>query len=107
VAVWLQANIHNTEALLKEAMPWMNRQARVSFLVPAGMGVPWIQRIRVKISRIRKKLESRGKKYRHFNLRSTIHPYTHEGIRYDCVTMWTTQNATQESIELLEEMLGV
>jgi hypothetical protein len=106
VAIPLKANIYNTEDILKEAMPWMNQEQRVQFLVPAGKGEAWIQRIRVKISRVRNHMKKRGKKYRYFNLRSSVHPHTEGGIRYDCVILWTTQNAAHEGIELLEGLFG-
>ena len=80
--------------------------SRVSFLVAAGDGKNIMQRVRVFISRGRKRMARAGKKQRLFSLHHTIHPETHNGKRMDCVVIWQTRGLRHEMREHLEDLLA-
>lgn len=109
MAVRLTADIHHTEGLLVAILSEFRKEetARVMFLVPAGRGKAWEQRLRVRLSRERKAMKRKGKRFRHFTLRTTIHKHTEDGVRYDAVIMWQETSTTHTVLEALEGLLHV
>lgn len=95
---------NTTKALMAEIMPHVKAGERVMFLVTAGDGQPMVQRIRVMMSRARKKLRRRGKKMVHFTLHHSVHPHTENGIRHDAIILWSSRSESHEVNELLEEI---
>lgn len=99
--------LDRTEKLLEQILvPILTQEARVRFLCPSGEGENVAARIRVMLSRQRKKLQSRGKRIKHFRLHSTIHTETHEGRRFDCLIMWRTVNDSHVLAQELEDLLS-
>jgi len=79
---------------------------RVQFLVAAGDGLKVVQRLRVALSRSRKRNEGRGVKVKRFTLRHTIYPYTtREGKRHDCIVVWVEQEIHHKSREILDDLM--
>lgn len=98
--------LDSTEKLLEQILiPILKQDARVRFLCPAGEAVNIAQRLRVMLSRTRKKLERAGRSPRRFRLHSTIHKETHEGIRYDCLIMWQSISDVHLMTQDLEDLL--
>lgn len=102
----LYANIVDTTSLLEAILAELNHDRRVMFLCDANRGRKVEQRLRVKLSRVRKSLIQKGRKRQHFKLVCSIHPWTENNKRYDCVVMWRTQDETHKAIELLEDLVG-
>ena len=101
-----QPRLDHTEKLLEQILvPLIKQEARVRFLCPASEGAAVAQRIRVMISRNRKKLIAKGKKPRRFRLHSAIYPHTEGGIRFDCVIMWQSVNDVHMMTQDLEDLL--
>lgn len=99
--------LHDTEKLLGLILaPILTQQKQVLFLCPAGQGVAVLQRLRVMISRNRKKLIRKGKKPKQFRLHSTIHPETHNGLRYDACVCWHTVSDSNMMTEILEDVMS-
>lgn len=101
-------NIDDTEKLLVEILSHTlhNPDFRILFLVPAGSGRHYVARLRVMISRKRKRMEQKGRKQKQFRLNSCIHPETHSGIRHDAIVMWTQRLDSHVLTEALEDILG-
>lgn len=97
--------LDHTRHLMATIMPTIKTGERVMFLVPPGVGEPMVQRIRVAMSRARKKLKRTGKKMTHFSLHHSVHPHTEKGERYDAIILWSTRNESHEINELVEDIL--
>lgn len=95
----------NTKVLMSKIVPVMKTGERVLFLCHAGSGELVVQRIRVMMSRARKKLKQQQKKLQHFRLHHEIRPWTEEGKRHDAVFMWTSKSPNHEHNEMLEDLL--
>jgi hypothetical protein len=103
MAIRIEApRLDDTEELLVQILTVVLPGNRVAFLCPAGSAEAMLSRIRVGISRRRKKLEHDGRPYRRFKLRQSVHKETHEGIRYDCIILWTQQSRVQQFHEIAE-----
>lgn len=99
-------NLQDTEQLLVQILPHVvQSDSRVAFLCPAGDAKNMLARIRVMLSRKRKKLNARGRRAKIFTLRSTIHPETHQGIRYDCIVVWRQDSLFNSLSQDLEDLL--
>lgn len=96
--------LHLTKHLMATIMPSVKQGQRVMFLVPAGDGEKMVQRIRVMMSRARKKLKRQGKKMTHFTLNHSVTPWTEHGTRYDAVYLWSSRRESHEVNELLEDI---
>lgn len=106
VAIRLSCNINNTSELTLEILKGIIKEDdRVSFLAPAGMGEVILTRIRTHISRRRSHMKRAGKKMKYFRLKSTVHPETHNGIRYDCVVCFKHVSEIADMSETLEDLL--
>lgn len=97
-----------TDVLLTQILQPMahDPETRVAFLCESGTGEDVLQRLRVMISRIRARAETRGKKIRKFRLRSSVHSETHQGTRYDCVVVWKEISDVHVMSEQLEGILS-
>lgn len=81
--------------------------ARVKFNCPVTTGPAIVQRMRVMISRSRKRLKLKGKPYAKFLLRSEIYTCTNHitGKREDTVVVWVEQTERDRLEQDLEELL--
>jgi hypothetical protein len=104
--VLIQVDVNDTQALLGAILTHVNADQRVQFLCDPGMGGPIMQRVRVKLSRVRKKLNERGRPKKHFKLHHDIYPYSKDGKRHDCVVVWRTRNLRHSISETLEDLIG-
>lgn len=84
----------------------VQKDSRALFLTPPGEGEAVLQRLRVMISRKRKELEAEGKRPKRFRLRSTVHPETHEGKRYDACVVWKQVSESNIMSEELGRILS-
>lgn len=99
--------LDNTKELLAQILLVVIRDdERALFLCEAGTGESVIQRVRVMISRNRKELIRKGKRAKKFRLRSSIHPETHNGKRYDACVVWREVTGIHVMSEELEGFLS-
>lgn len=106
MAVWLHdAESKKASDLMAEVISLAHNGARVQFLVRAGGGAACAQRMRVELSRSRKRHKQAGRSYKEFTLKHQCYPYTKEGIRYDCVVMWIEIRRTHRLREILKDTL--
>lgn len=89
---------------MAQIMPSIKGGERVMFLVEPGVGLPMVQRIRVTMSRARKKLKRQGKRMIHFTLHHSVHPHTEAGKRYDAIILWSSRSESHEINELIEDI---
>lgn len=100
-------NLSDTEALLAQVLePIIRANEHVAFLCERGTGRDVVARIRVMISRKRKKMRARGKVPKVFQLCSTIHPETHDGKTYDCIVLYRRVNESHIMREELEGLMA-
>jgi hypothetical protein len=97
----------DTKQLLGNLLAHLNQDERVSFLTPAGEGATAMQRARMMLSRVRKKMEAKGMNRQHFRMLQEIYPYTENGVRYDCVLVYRKKDAHHRIMEKIEEMAGL
>jgi hypothetical protein len=97
--------LDNTNTLLAEVLTHVLKDHYVHFLVEAGEGRNVVNRLRMQLSRQRKKLRDKGKKFKQFMLYSTIHSETRDGIRYDAIVMWKQQSVSQLAEQDIENIL--
>lgn len=91
--------------LLAEVLIATQQGNHVQFLLPAGQGAAAVQRLRVTLSRSRKRNLKRGRKQKQFSLHHSIYPYLENGRHCDAVVMWTTQTASHRALELLDDIV--
>lgn len=104
----LIAKEHTTKTtpLLVEILSHCKNGEQVQFLCDPGAGEAVVQRLRVALSRSRKRNEQRGKKIDVFTMHDSIYPYTDEhGKRHDCVVMWTRKTEQHRDRELLDDLM--
>ena len=101
-----EPSLDNTNKLLAEVLTHVLQDHYVLFLVDAGEGRNVVNRLRMQLSRQRKKLRDRGKKFKQFTLHSTIHPETHDGVRFDAIVMWKQQSLSQIAAQDIENLLA-
>jgi len=77
----------------------------VQFLTDASLGPAVVQRLRVALSRSRKRHEAKGSKVAEFTLCHAIYPYTKNGKRHDCIVMWTEKTHHHIEREILDDLL--
>lgn len=99
-------NLSNTEDILAKILPPAFAGERVSFLVGAGQSFHVMARVRTQISRKRTLLRNRGVKPKLFNLMSSVHPETHNGIRHDCIIIWIEVRESHVLSETLDDLLA-
>ncbi len=108
MAVRIYPNIEDTTQLLGAILLALKNNAdeRIQFLVPAGQGQAYLQRVRVKISRERNKMRRDGKKPKRFTLHSEVFPWTENGKRHDSIIVWKYRGKTHELRDIVEEVLS-
>lgn len=99
------SKIQKTVELLGQVLYACKQGDRVQFLVDAGAGPAVVQRMRVALSRSRKRNESKGKKIDEFTLHHSVYPYTQQGKRHDCIVMWIEKNRHHHMRELLDDLV--
>lgn len=98
--------IHKTAELLSNVLYICQQGQRVQFLVDSGVGPAVVQRMRVALSRSRKRNESRGRKISEFTLCHEIYPYTDSsGKRHDAIVMWTEKTRRHVIREMLDDLV--
>lgn len=97
--------LDNTRVLMSRIVPVMKQGERVMFLCASSAGEDMVARIRVMMSRARKKLRQKNKKLIHFKLHHSVCPWTEDGKRHDAVFMWTSRSMIHEHSEMLEDLL--
>lgn len=106
MTVWIEdADSKKAKDLMAEVLMLGSDGERVQFLVRAGDGGACVQRMRVELSRSRARHKKLNKPYREFTLKHHCYPYTKEGIRYDCIVMWTERERRHRLKELLADTL--
>lgn len=99
--------IDDTKKLLEQVLlVVIPSDERALFLCESGEGEAVLQRLRVMISRNRKALARKGKRRKYFRLRSTIHPETHDGKRFDACVVWKETNEAHRMSEELARILS-
>jgi hypothetical protein len=79
---------------------------QVQFLTDPGSGEAVVQRLRVALSRSRKRNEAAGRKIDMFTMHDSIYPYTdRSGKRHECVTIWTVKTEQHRDRELLDDLM--
>lgn len=78
------------------------------FFVPRGEGRAMMQRVRMELSRSRKRNERKGRKNLRFTINQSIYPWTdHQtGERRDRVLVNSTRTQTHEQLELLDDLIA-
>lgn len=93
----------STTDLLAKCLEIMNEGNRATFLCEPRMGVTVINRVRIRLSRLRTAMELKGLPRQHFRLASRVFSYTNrQGQRSDCVVfarIKTREHLIVESIE--------
>ena len=93
----------STKDLLGECLLHMNEGKRVSFLCESGSGDAVVQRVRMRLSRLRNAMDAKGIAKQHFRLRSNVYSYTNKrGRRMDCIVfakIKTREHRIYESLE--------
>ena len=106
MATWIeQEQTQTTELLLGAVLSHCLADERVQFLVPAGCATAVVQRLRVALSRSRKRNQKAGKKTKEFTLRHEVYPYTQSGRRHDCIVMWVERSPYHLHREILTDLL--
>lgn len=107
MAIWIpEEDTRKTTPLLVEILRECKKGNRVQFLCAPGMGDVVVQRLRVALSRSRKRNEAAGKKLDLFTMHDSVHPYTTpEGKRHDCVVIWTVKTEKHQDLQLLDDLL--
>jgi hypothetical protein len=99
--------VDNTEKLLEQILIHaLKDDEQVLFLAPSGGGPAILQRIRMMISRRRKRIKAEGRKAKEFRFRSTIHPETHSGVRYDACVVWIETSPQTIMLQILEDNIS-
>lgn len=97
--------IHKTSDLLGHILYNCKIHGRVQFLVDAGQGEAVVQRLRVALSRSRKRNLRAGKLTQEFTLRHQSYPYSLDGRRKECLVMWTEKNQHHVVREILDDLV--
>lgn len=92
-----------TTDMLEVIMEHFNKSEGVTFLCHAGQGKAVIQRLRMRLSRLRNSMDAKNLPKQHFRLETHSYPYTNlHGKRYDCIVMTrvkSQQHLVSESVE--------
>lgn len=107
MTIWIaKEKTGKTAPLLIEVLSHCKAGEQVQFLTGPGVGKAVVQRLRVMLSRSRKRNLAKGKKVDEFTLHDSIYPFTSEsGSRHDCVVMWTAKTELHEQRELLDDLM--
>lgn len=95
-----------TKEVLSQILTHALQGEQVQFLVDPMVGPAAVQRLRVELSRSRKRNEARGKKIQVFSLKNSFYPYTDaSGKRHTCVVMWIEKRETHQMLEALDDLM--
>lgn len=78
----------------------------VKFLCARGTGKSLMARVRMELTRARRRVEARGGRYVRFTLTQDIIPWTERGTTYDCVILTAVRTHTHENLELLDDLIA-
>lgn len=95
----------DTNHLLAEILTRCKDDQRVQFLVEPRADSHVVQRLRVALSRSRKRNKRNGRKVSEFTLRHSIHPFTKDGKRHSCIVMWIEKQPHHVQRELLDDIM--
>lgn len=77
------------------------------FLCARGTGRSIMARVRMELTRTRKRMEQRGRRYTRFTLTQAIIPWTDgKGITHDCVILGATRTQQHENLELMDDLIA-
>lgn len=107
MTIWIaEEHTRKTTPLLIEILRHTKAGNQVQFLCDPGAGDAVVQRLRVALSRSRKRNEANGKKLDLFTMHDSIYPHTDlSGKRHDCVVIWTSKTEQHRDRELLDDLL--
>lgn len=107
MAVWFDpSNVGSTQELTANILHLAKQGERVQFLVDPGNGLRIVQRMRVALSRSRRRNLDRGKSVDEFTLYHDVYPYTSlDGKRHDCIVVWIEKSFHHRKRELLDDLL--
>lgn len=92
--------------LLAAALAHILNGDRVQILVARGEGINTINKLRVALSRTRKRNIQRGRKIHRFTMNHSIYPYTDGiGTRLDAVVLSIKKNRIHRALELADDMM--
>lgn len=101
-----EARSLKTTPLLIEVLRHCKNGNQVQFLTDPGMGDAVVQRLRVALSRSRKRNVGNGKKVDLFTMHDSVYPYTDRaGKRHDCVVIYTSKTEQHRNLELLDDLM--
>lgn len=104
--VRIDATGFTTEQLLIEMLTAFRDGNRLLFLVPPNEGPAVVQRIRMRLSRLRKQMDEKGRPRRHFRITARFFPYTNsQGNRLQCVVLQEIRTKRHELTESIERMI--
>lgn len=95
----------DTNRLLAEILIRCGNNERVQFLVDPRADSHVVQRLRVALSRSRKRHKRNNRKVSEFTLRHSIHPYTADGKRHSCIVMWIERQPHHLQREMLDDLM--
>ncbi len=93
----------STADLLGQCLLHMNSGKRVTFLCESGTGRDVVQRVRMRLSRLRNSMDAKNLPKQHFRLRSNVFSYTNRrGKRMDCIVLEKIKTRDHEIFETME-----
>lgn len=107
MTVWIgEEHTKKTTPLLVEILRHCKLGEQVQFLCPPGSGEAVVQRLRVALSRSRKRNEAKGRLIDLFTMHDSIYPHTDlNGKRHDCVVIYTVKTEQHRDRELLDDLM--
>ena len=101
-----EARSLKTTPLLIEVLRHCKEGNQVQFLTDPGVGNAVVQRLRVALSRSRKRNAAKGKKLDLFTMHDSVYPYTDlSGKRHDCVVIFTNKTEQHRNLEMLDDLM--
>lgn len=95
-----------TTAMLEVIIEHFNNGQGVTFLCHSGQGKAVIQRLRMRLSRLRNSMDAKNLPKQHFRLEAHSYPYTNtRGQRYDCIVMRQVKSRQHIVSETVERFL--
>ena len=77
------------------------------FLCQRGTGRAIMARVRMELTRARKRMEAKGRRYTRFTLTQDIIPWTDsKGNTHDCVILNAIRTHQHENLELLDDLIA-
>lgn len=92
-----------TQEMLETILEHFNQGRGVTFLTHSGHAPAVIQRLRMRLSRLRNRMDEKNLPKQHFRLEASHYPYTNrQGKRFDCIIFQqvkTQQHLVNETVE--------